>query len=50
MIKVGGDRVVDWIWSLCYVAFENGVVSKDWRSVVIVPLYKVKERGLNGRS
>ena len=42
MIKGGGDRVVDWIWRLCNMAFENGVVPEDWRSVVIVPLYKSK--------
>ena len=27
MIKIGGDRVVDWIWRLCNMAFENGLVS-----------------------
>ena len=41
MIKGGGDRVVDWIWRLCNMAFESGVFSEDWRSV-IVPLYKSK--------
>ena len=40
MIKGGGDRVVDWIWRLCNMAFESGVVPKDWRSAAIVPLYK----------
>ena len=25
------------------MAFESGVVLEDWRSVVIVPLYKVKK-------
>ena len=34
MVKGGGDIVVDWIWKLCSMAFENGVVSKDLRSVV----------------
>ena len=42
MIKGGFERVVDWIWSLCYMAFESGVESEDWRSEVIVPLYKGK--------
>ena len=42
IIKGGGDRVVDWIWRLCNMAFESGVVPEDWRSVVIVPLYKGK--------
>ena len=30
MIKVGGDRVVDWIWRQCNMAFESGVVPEDW--------------------
>ena len=34
MIKGGDHRVVDWIWS--------GVVAEDWRSAVIIPLYKGK--------
>ena len=38
MIKGEGDRVVDWIWKLCNMAFESGVVLEDWKSVVIVPL------------
>ena len=38
-IKGGGDRVVDWIWRLCNMAFESGVVSEDWRSFT---LYKGK--------
>ena len=42
MIKGGGDRLVDWIWRLCNMAFESGVESEDWRSAVIVPLYKGK--------
>ena len=36
------DRVVNWIWRLCNMAFESGVVPEEWRSVVIVPLYKGK--------
>ena len=47
MIKSGGYRVVDWIWRLCNVALDSGVVPKDWRFAVVVPLYKVKERGQN---
>ena len=49
MIKGGGDRVVDWIWRLCKMVFESGVVPKNWRSIVIVPLYKGKGEGLNVR-
>ena len=42
MIKGGGERVVDWIWRLCNMAFESGVVLENWRSAVIVPLYMGK--------
>ena len=42
MIKGGGDRVVDCIWRLCNMTFENGIVPEDWRSALIVSLYKVK--------
>ena len=38
MIKGSGDRVVVWIWRLCNVPFEIGVVPDDWTSAVIVPL------------
>ena len=42
MIKGGGDRVVNLIWRLCNMTFECGAVAEDWRSAVIVPLYKAK--------
>ena len=42
MIKGEGDRVVDWIWRLCNMFFESDIVPEDWRSTVIVPLYKGK--------
>ena len=29
MIKGGEDRMVDWFWRLCNVAFQSGVVPKD---------------------
>ena len=38
MIKGGGDRLVDWIWRLCNMTFENGVVPENWRFTVIVSL------------
>ena len=43
MIKGGGDRIVDWIWSVCNIAFKSGLVPEDLRSAVIIPLYKGKE-------
>ena len=42
MLKGGGNMVVDWIWSLCNMAFENGELPKDLRSTVVVQLYKGK--------
>ena len=45
VIKGEDGRVVDWIWRLCNIAFESGIVPKDWRSSVIVPLYKDKKVG-----
>ena len=41
-IKERGNRVVDWIWRLCNMTFESGIVPEDWRSAVIIPLYKGK--------
>ena len=29
IINGGGDRVVDWIWRLCNMSFEIGIVPKD---------------------
>ena len=42
LIKVGGDRVVDWIWRLCNMVIESGFLTEDCRSAGIVPLYKDK--------
>ena len=42
MIEGERDRVVDWIWRLCNMAFENDTVLEDCRSAVIVPLYMGK--------
>ena len=36
----GRDKVVDWIWRLCDMAFESCIVPEDWRSAVITLLYK----------
>ena len=40
MVKVLCDMVMDWIWRLCNMAFETGVVPENWITSVIVPLYK----------
>ena len=44
MIKGECDRVVNWIWSQCTMAFESGVEPEDWRFALIVPLTIVKGR------
>ena len=43
MVKGGGDVVVEWIWRLCNMAFESGIVPEEWRSAVIVSLFKSKK-------
>ena len=42
MAKCAGDKVVNWIWRLCNIAFKSVVVLDDWRSAVMVSLYKGK--------
>ena len=42
MTKGGDERVVFCIWRLCNIAFESGVVREDWRSTLVVRLYKGK--------
>ena len=42
MLKFGGELVVDWIWKMCRLAWEEGKVPEDWKSGIIVPLYKGK--------
>ena len=34
--------MVNWIWLLCNMDFESGVVPGDWRSHDIEPVYKDK--------
>ena len=29
MVKGGGNRMVDWIWRMCNMAFESGVGPED---------------------
>ena len=42
LIKGGGDKVLEWIWGLCNMASESGVLSKNWRFAGIVPLCEGK--------
>ena len=41
-VKDGCDKVMYWIWRLGDMTFESGVVPEDWRSDVLVSLYKSK--------
>src|SRR5678816_3949849 len=50
MLKNGGEMVIDSIWKLCNKAFMQGIVPRDWRRVVIVPLYKGKRDKGNCRN
>ena len=42
MSKNGGKMLIDWILKLRNKALMKGIVSRDWRRAVIVPLYKGK--------
>ena len=42
IVKSGSDMVANWTWRLSNRAFESGVVPENWRSIMIVPLYKGK--------
>ena len=38
---------MNWIWRLCNIVFESGVLPGDWRSAVIFQCTRAKERRLN---
>ena len=44
------NLVVNWILRLCNMAFESGVVPKDWSSPVFVPLYKGNVERIDGQN
>ena len=41
--------VIDWIYRLCSMAFESGVMPEDWRYVLLFYCTRVKEKELNAR-
>ena len=49
-MKGWGDRVVDWIWSLCNMAFESVDGLEDCRSAVIVRMHKGKGERTEGNN
>ena len=42
MLRFGGEVVSRWLWTICKVAWEKGVVPEEWMNAVIVPIYKGK--------
>ena len=40
MTKIRAGLVINLILKLCNVVFKNGIVSGDWKTAVISPLYK----------
>ena len=50
MMKGRSDRMVDWNWRLCNMAFENGVVYGDWKSAVIAAMCKGKGEKMECRN
>ena len=46
MVKGGDDMMVDWIWRLCNMTFENGVVTED-NLLLLSHSTRLKGRGLN---
>ena len=44
------NLVVNWILRLRNMAFESGVVPKDWSSPVFVPLYKGNVERIDGQN
>ena len=46
MVKGGIEMVVNWIWRLCNVVFERGVVPEEWRSPVM--FHSTMEKNMQG--
>ena len=42
--------MINWIGKLCNMAFENGSLSADWKSAVIVPFHNGRGRGRNAKT
>ncbi len=47
ILKCGTEIVIEWMRRMCSLAWERGSVPEDWKTEIIVPLYKGKmERGV----
>jgi hypothetical protein len=42
MVKIGGLVIVEWLVYLFNLSMNMGKVLEDWRSVIIIPLFKGK--------
>ncbi len=40
MLKYLGDIFIAWMWKICSLAWEEGIGLEDWKSGLLVPLYK----------
>ena len=42
MLKAGGRVVVEWMMRICFVCMSVGRVPEEWRTSIVVPIYKGK--------
>jgi len=42
MIQATGDIGIQWILDLCNVIVKEGSIPEDWKSSVVLPIYKGK--------
>ena len=42
MIQATGDIVTQWIYDLCNGIVKEGCIPEDWKSSVVLPIYKGK--------
>ena len=44
ILKAGGEVVVRWLHSVVNVVWRTGVVPKDWRKALVIPVHKKGSR------
>jgi len=49
MIQTTGDIGIQWILDLCNGIVKEGCIPEDWKSSVVLPIYKGQEAQLNAR-
>jgi len=45
MIQATGDIGIQWIFDLCNGIVKEGSILEDWKSSVVLPIYKGKGKG-----